>query len=62
METLGKYPIGQQDFKILRERGLVYIDKTEFISRIIGHGSQYYFLARPSFRQESLPFDSAVFL
>ncbi|MDE6696578.1 MAG: ATP-binding protein [Muribaculaceae bacterium] len=42
-----KYPIGQQDFKILRERGLLYIDKTEFLRKIIDDGSQYFFLARP---------------
>ena len=46
-ETNAKYPIGQQDFKILRERGLLYIDKTEFLRKIIDDGSQYFFLARP---------------
>ncbi len=42
-----KYPIGQQDFKTLRERGCVYIDKTSFIKKIIDEGGQYFFLARP---------------
>lgn len=41
-----KYPIGQQDFKALRELGFTYIDKTVFIEKIV-KGSQYYFLARP---------------
>ncbi|MDE5808306.1 MAG: AAA family ATPase [Muribaculaceae bacterium] len=41
------YPIGQQDFKTLRERGAIYVDKTEFIHKIVESGSQYYFLARP---------------
>lgn len=42
-----KYPIGQQDFKTLRERGALYIDKTAFVEKIAMSGSQYYFLARP---------------
>ncbi|MDE7410310.1 MAG: ATP-binding protein [Muribaculaceae bacterium] len=42
-----RYPIGQQDFKNLRERSLLYIDKTEYIRKIIDDGSQYFFLARP---------------
>ncbi len=42
-----KYPIGQQDFKTLREGGAYYIDKTSFIEKIIRSKSQYYFLARP---------------
>ncbi|MBD5328914.1 MAG: AAA family ATPase, partial [Bacteroides sp.] len=41
------YPIGQQDFKTLRERGAIYVDKTEFVDKIIKSSSQYYFLARP---------------
>ncbi len=43
---LEKYPIGQQDFKTLRELGFMYIDKTAFIEKIV-KGSNYYFLARP---------------
>ncbi len=42
-----KYPIGQQNFKNLREAGCVYIDKTGYIEKIINSGHQYYFLARP---------------
>ncbi|MDE6683225.1 MAG: AAA family ATPase, partial [Muribaculaceae bacterium] len=42
-----KYPIGQQDFKTLRMRDCVYVDKTRFIEKIVHEGSQYYFLARP---------------
>lgn len=47
MEVKVKYPLGQQDFKTLRDRGLVYIDKTDFVRKIAEEGSQYYFLARP---------------
>ncbi|MDE6553933.1 MAG: AAA family ATPase, partial [Muribaculaceae bacterium] len=42
-----KYPIGQQDFKLLRESGSIYIDKTRYIKEIAESGSKYYFLARP---------------
>lgn len=41
-----RYPIGQQDFRQLREMGFLYIDKTHFIKKIVD-GGQYYFLARP---------------
>lgn len=41
------YPIGEQDFKFLRETGCVYIDKTSYIKKIVSPGSKYYFLARP---------------
>ena len=47
MEANDKYPLGQQDFKTLRERGLVYIDKTEFVRKMVEDGTQYFFLARP---------------
>lgn len=42
-----KYGIGEQDFKSLRDAGCVYVDKTQFIERIITSGVKYYFLARP---------------
>lgn len=41
------YPIGQQDFSVLREQGAIYVDKTGFIEKIIRSKHQYYFLARP---------------
>ncbi|MDE6769529.1 MAG: AAA family ATPase, partial [Muribaculaceae bacterium] len=41
------YPIGQQDFKSLRETDCVYIDKTRYLELISAPGTQYYFLARP---------------
>ena len=47
MERKEKYAIGEQDFRMLREARAVYVDKTEFIERIIRSGSKYYFLARP---------------
>ncbi len=41
-----RYPIGEQSFKVLREGGFLYVDKTEYIEKIV-NGSQYYFLGRP---------------
>lgn len=42
-----KYPIGEQDFKSLREMGCLYVDKTQYIEKIIAMSHKYYFLARP---------------
>ena len=39
------YPLGQQDFKSLRERGDVYVDKTKYIPMLLN--KQFYFLSRP---------------
>ncbi len=45
MESL-RYPIGVQSFEKIREGGYVYVDKTEYIHRLICEGG-YYFLSRP---------------
>lgn len=42
-----RYPVGQQSFKILRERDCLYVDKTQYIEKLLDDGSQYYFLGRP---------------
>lgn len=47
MEKRDRYPIGLQDFKMLRTRGSYYVDKTKYIARILQSDTQYYFLARP---------------
>ena len=39
-------PTGVQDFAKLRERGMVYIDKTAYLFRL-AHTGKPYFLARP---------------
>lgn len=41
------YPIGEQDFKSLRNDGCVYVDKTPFIAKILEDRHKYFFLARP---------------
>lgn len=40
------YPIGIQNFEKLRKDGYVYVDKTEWVHRLVTTGS-YYFLSRP---------------
>ena len=41
-----QYAIGSQDFKVLREGGYLYVDKTHFIPLLLQNG-KYKFLARP---------------
>ncbi|NJL14123.1 MAG: ATP-binding protein [Microscillaceae bacterium] len=41
-----KLPIGIQDFKELREKGFLYVDKTPLIYEMVS-GSKAYFLSRP---------------
>lgn len=47
MDDSYRYPIGQQDFKTLREDCAIYVDKTSFVEKIAKNKSKYYFLARP---------------
>ncbi|MDE7413219.1 MAG: ATP-binding protein [Muribaculaceae bacterium] len=41
-----KYPVGLQSFPDIRERGFLYIDKTQYIYNLIKQKG-YYFLSRP---------------
>lgn len=41
-----KFPIGIQDFKVLREEGFVYVDKTALLYQMANEGA-IYFLSRP---------------
>lgn len=47
LEDKYRYAIGQQDFKTLRLGDAHYVDKTQYIERIIRGNNKYYFLARP---------------
>lgn len=47
MDDSRRYPIGQQNFKVLRENDSFYVDKTNFLEKIVRNSNQYYFLARP---------------
>lgn len=57
MVTKDIYPIGQQSFEVLRSRGALYVDKTQFVWDIV-NSSQYYFLARPRRFGKSLFLDT----
>ncbi len=46
-EKMSGYAIGQQDFSVLRMDGAIYVDKTEYIYKIVNSNSKYFFLARP---------------
>ena len=46
-EEIEVYSVGEQDFKTLREGQYVYVDKTEYIAKIIKRKIKYLFLARP---------------
>jgi len=41
-----KLPVGIQSFSELRRGGFLYVDKTEYIHRLVVQG-KYYFLSRP---------------
>ncbi len=46
LQTLGRYPVGQSDFTLIRDNNNVYVDKTALVYRLT-HDSAYYFLSRP---------------
>ena len=45
--TTRRYPIGTQTFSVLRERGDIYVDKTEYVYRMAHGNAKYLFLSRP---------------
>ena len=47
MDDSHRYPIGQQNFRELREDGCLYVDKTKYIAKILESKQRYWFLARP---------------
>ena len=49
-DDMGKaiiYPVGEQSFEALRNRGALYVDKTEYVEKLLGKGGKYFFLGRP---------------
>ena len=46
MDFSRKLPIGTQSFKVLRENHYLYVDKTEYLFRLV-NSSRVYFLSRP---------------
>ena len=55
--TRKKLPIGIQNFREIRQDHCYYVDKTEFILRLINEG-KYYFLSRPRRFGKSLLLDT----
>ena len=47
METATFYPVGQQNFRELRKDECVYVDKTNYIAKIVESKIRSWFLARP---------------
>lgn len=45
METI-KYPVGMQSFPEIREKGFVFVDKSQYIEKLHALG-KYFFLSRP---------------
>ena len=41
-----RFPVGIETFSEIMEKGFVYVDKTEYIHRLVSEG-KYYFLSRP---------------
>ena len=52
-----KLPIGIQTFREIREDGCYYVDKTDFVHRLVD-GGQHYFLSRPRRFGKSLLLDT----
>lgn len=46
-QQLKKCPIGIQTFEKIIQGNFLYVDKTEYIYRIVHGDSNYYFLSRP---------------
>ena len=44
---LKQCPVGIQTFSKIIENGYLYIDKTEYIHRMVSSSNQYFFLSRP---------------
>ena len=42
-----RLPVGIQTFRIIREEGFYYVDKTGYIRRLLDDDGTHYFLSRP---------------
>src|SRR5262245_24228623 len=42
-----RLPIGVSDFRKLRELGLVYVDKTDFVTQVLASGNEVVLVPRP---------------
>ncbi|MEM5812080.1 MAG: AAA family ATPase, partial [Candidatus Aenigmatarchaeota archaeon] len=53
-----KLPIGIQSFEKIRTENYYYVDKTEYIHKLVNSGGSYYFLSRPRRFGKSLFLDT----
>ncbi|MEM1725491.1 MAG: AAA family ATPase, partial [Thermoplasmata archaeon] len=53
-----KLPIGIQSFEKIRTENYYYVDKTEYIYKLVNSGGSYYFLSRPRRFGKSLFLDT----
>ncbi len=44
---LNRFPLGIQSFEYLRKQGSIYVDKTDYVYRLVKSDAKTYFLARP---------------
>ena len=59
METKERgYAVGVQEFDWIRERGAVYVDKTEYVWKMVTTEAKYFFLSRPRRFGKSLLVDT----
>ena len=47
MEKRGNLPLGNQVFPEIRQLGMLYVDKTQYIARFVENNLKYVFLSRP---------------
>lgn len=47
MQAPHKYPLGRAVFRDIREEGLLYVDKTQYVWDMTHAGGKYFFLSRP---------------
>lgn len=53
-----KLPAGIQSFKVIREQGYVYVDKTDIVWDLVNSGNKYNYLSRPRRFGKSLLVDT----
>ena len=46
-QTRRRLPVGIQSFKEIREKGYVYVDKTDIVWHLVNEGDKYNYLSRP---------------
>ena len=53
-----KLPAGIQSFKVIREEGFLYVDKTDIVWNLVNRGTKFNYLSRPRRFGKSLLVDT----